>query len=296
VRLRLWNNPSTIHSSLQEVMLFAKQIKILGLKFWLDLHYSDTWADPGHQSKPAAWAPLSLALLKDSVYQFTKTCLNFLIQNNAQPDYVQVGNEINVGFLWNDGKLANLADPNWVNFADLLKQGTRAIREVSPSTKIILHLAGYDYALSYFQKLQTYSPDFDIIGLSYYPWWHGMSLDVLKQTLQTLNTSFNKPIVIAETAYPFTLQWNDWTNNLVGLSSQLMAGYDATSAGQAKFLSDLKNLVRTSSTLDHSGVCYWAADYVAYKGSTATDGSPWENLALFDFQFKALPALDSLGK
>lgn len=296
VRLRLWNNPSTIHSSLQEVMLFAKQAKALGFKFWLDLHYSDTWADPGNQTKPAGWSSLSFAVLKDSVYQFTKNCLSYLLQNNASPDYVQVGNEINVGFLWNEGKINNLTDTNWPNFADLLKQGTRAIREVIPSAKIILHIAGYDYAQSYFQKLQTYAPDFDIIGLSYYPWWHGMDMNMLKQTLDQLNTNFHKPLLIAETAYPFTLQWNDWTNNFVGLSSQLIPGYDATTSGQAKFLSDLKTIVRSSSSLDHAGVCYWAGDYVAYKGTMATDGSPWENLALFDFQFKALPALDSLGK
>ena len=153
-----------------------------------------------------------------------------------------------------------------------------------------------DLALAYFQKLQTYSPDFDIIGLSYYPWWHGMDMNVLKQTMDQLNSTFHKPLLIAETAYPFTLQWNDWTNNLVGLSSQLMPGYDATQSGQSKFLSDLKTVVRSSSSLDHTGVCYWAGDYVAFRGTTATDGSPWENLALFDFQYKALPALDSLGK
>jgi len=234
--------------------------------------------------------------LKDSVYQFTKNCLNYLIQNNAQPDYVQVGNEINVGILWNDGKVNNLNDPNWSNLADLLKQGTRATREVSPSTKIILHYAGYDYANEFFQKLQTYSVDFDIVGLSYYPWWHGLNLDPFKQTLQALNANIHKPILIAETAYPFTLGWNDWTNNLVGLPDQLIPGYDATNAGQAKFIADLKSIVKTASGLDHAGVCYWAGDYVAFKGTMSSNGSNWENLALFDFQYKALPALDELGK
>jgi len=296
IRLRLWNNPATGHSSLQEVMQFAKEAKAIGLKFYLDLHYSDDWADPGHQTKPAAWSSVSFSVLKDSVYQFTKNCLNYLTQNNAQPDYVEVGNEINVGILWNEGKVNNLTDANWPNFADLLKQGTRAIREVSSSTKIVLHLAGYDYANDFFQKLNNYSPDFDIIGLSYYPWWHGMDLNVLKQTLQTLNGSFHKPILIAETAYPFTLQWNDWTNNLVGLTNQLIPGYDATQTGQAKFITDLKVIVKTASSLDHAGVCYWAGDYVAFKGTMSSNGSPWENLALFDFQYKALPALGELGK
>jgi arabinogalactan endo-1,4-beta-galactosidase len=274
---------------------FAKRIKAKGLRFWLDFHYSDTWADPGHQEKPKAWQGLGVNTLNDSMFQYTKSVLSYLILQNAAPDFVQIGNEINQGLLWNEGKIKDpndITDTNWPNMVALLKSGVKAVRLSSPQTKIIVHIAGYDIAENYFAKLQRDSLDIDIIGLSYYPWWHGKSLDSLKQSIIRIESSLNKPILIAETAYPFSLGWNDYTNNIVGDSSQLIIEYPASKLGQASYISSLSRL---SQRRFNSGLCYWAPDWVAYKSNTATDASTWENLALFDFLNNATPALDSLG-
>jgi arabinogalactan endo-1,4-beta-galactosidase len=296
IRVRLWYNPVATYSSLPEVIAFAQQVKNKNLAFCLDLHYSDTWADPGTQTKPAAWAGTNASQLKDSVYNYTKRVLQQLSLVNSLPDYIQLGNEINSGFLWNDGKVNNLNDPNWTNFADLLKQGVRAVREISASTKIIIHYAGLSGTQGFFDKLVSTQVDFDIAGISYYPWWHGFDMNVLQQTILAIRSSAGKQVVVAETAYPFTLGWSDQTNNSVGLSSQLIPAYDATPAGQAAYISHLIDISRSISSNSISGVCYWAPDWVAYKGPASTSGSSWENLALFNFQFSSLAALDSLGK
>jgi arabinogalactan endo-1,4-beta-galactosidase len=296
IRVRIWNNPSDKHSSLAEVAEFAKRIKAKRLRFWLDFHYSDTWADPGHQDKPKAWQGLNLNTLNDSLYQYTKSVLSYLIQQNAIPEFVQIGNEINQGLLWDEGKIKDPkdnSDNNWFNMVAMLKLGVKAVRQSSPQTKIIIHIAGYDVAEDYFSKLQRDSLDYDIIGLSYYPWWHGKSIDSLKQSIISLESRYNKPILIAETAYPFSFGWNDYTNNIVGDSSQTINEYPASKSGQAAFISDLSRLCQRRI---NSGLCYWAPDWVAYKSNTATDASTWENLALFDFLNNATPALDSLGK
>ncbi|NNV57536.1 glycoside hydrolase family 53 protein [Limnovirga soli] len=296
IRLRLWNNPATAHSSLTEIMAYAKQIKAAGLQFWLDFHYSDTWADPGAQSKPAAWNGLNFTTLQDSLYNYTKAVLLQLQQNNVTPDYVETGNEINSGFLWNEGKIMSATDANWGNFILLLKQAIKATREVAPNAKIIIHIAGYDYAQQYYTNLQNAQTDYDIIGLSYYPWWHGKDLNALEQNIKTISTTFKKPVLIAETAYPFTFGYNDYTNNIAGSADKAIDAYPGTPIGQAQFITTLVGAVKKAVTNNNFGVCYWAPDWVAFKGSTATDGSPWENLSLFDFNNNALQALDSLGK
>jgi len=279
VRLRLWVHPAGTHSSLQEVAAFSKRIHKAGLKVWLDLHYSDTWADPGQQIKPAAWKNLNLQQLEDSVYAYTLHVVKIV-----QPEYVQVGNEINNGFLWNDGRVSHPAQ-----FAALLQKGTSAIRHADNSTRIIMHFAGYKGADWFFGLLKSWHTDYDIIGLSYYPWWHGKSLDTLQMVIQQLGENYHKKVVIAETAYPFTLSWNDWTNNFIGETSQLIPQFPATAAGQEAFLWKLRTILQSSP--DGAGFCYWEPEWVSYKGPQFTVGSPWENLALFDFQNKVLPSM-----
>ncbi len=279
VRIRLWHTPIGTHSSLAEVNAFAQQIRYAGMKVWLDLHYSDTWADPGKQAKPAVWATLSLLNLKDSVYAYTKR-----VVTKIQPDYVQMGNEINNGFLWESGRISHETQ-----FTDLLKQGIKATREVNTNIRIMIHYAGYKGAFHFFGLLKKHHVDYDLIGISYYPWWHGKDLAILHDSLSLLASTCQKGLVIAETAYPFTLKWNDWTNNLVGDTSQLIPQFPATVEGQKDFLFQLRAVIENIPL--GKGFCYWAPDWISVNGPQSTFGSPWENLALFDFQHHALPAM-----
>ncbi|WP_374542275.1 arabinogalactan endo-beta-1,4-galactanase [Flavobacterium sp.] len=279
IRLRLWVNPTEQHSSFNEVKQFSQTLKLNGFKTWLTLHYSDTWADPGNQQPPAIWQNLDFASLKDSVYGYTKK-----VVQEINPDFIQIGNELNSGFLHPSGNITSNHD----HFINLIEAGCLAVRENAPHCKIILHFAGIQNSSWFFNQLT--SVDYDIIGLSYYPIWHGKSLIELQTKLQELSENYNKDIIIAETAYPFTLNWNDWTNNVVGLNNQLiLPDYPATINGQRKFIHDIKSIVK--NTTNGIGFCYWGAELIAWKGNQSTNGSTWENQALFDFDNKALPAL-----
>ena len=280
IRLRLWVNPVNEHSGFNEVKQFSQSLKTHGFKTWLTLHYSDSWADPGQQNPPTQWQGISFSALKDSVYNYTKK-----VMQEMQPDYIQIGNEINTGILHPYGDLAT----NHQNFIELVQQGSLAVRERSMDCKIILHYAGIEHADWFFTQVNQI--DYDIIGLSYYPIWHGKSLTALKTRMQELSNIHNKKILIAETAYPFTLEWNDWTNNIVGLDEQLiLPEYPATPEGQRNFIRQIKTL--TKELENGIGFCYWGAELIAWKGNQSTDSSPWENQALFDFNNKALSVLN----
>lgn len=280
IRLRLWVNPVNEHSGFNEVKQFSQSLKTHGFKTWLTLHYSDSWADPGQQNPPTQWQGISFSALKDSVYNYTKK-----VMQDMQPDYIQIGNEINTGILHPYGDLAT----NHQNFIELVQQGSLAVRERSMDCKIILHYAGIEHADWFFTQVNQI--DYDIIGLSYYPIWHGKSLTALKTRMQELSNIHNKKILIAETAYPFTLEWNDWTNNIVGLDEQLiLPEYPATPEGQRNFIRQIKTL--TKELENGIGFCYWGAELIAWKGNQSTDASPWENQALFDFNNKALSVLN----
>jgi arabinogalactan endo-1,4-beta-galactosidase len=278
IRIRLWHSPSDHHSGFNEVKLLAQRVKSLGMKVWLTVHYSDTWADPGQQSKPSAWNNLSFNLLKSQFEQYTQQ-----IVTQIHPDIIQIGNEINNGFVFPEGNHAN----NESQFLSLLASASNVIRAQSPSTKIMLHYAGIQGASWFFSK--TAAIDYDYIGLSYYPVWHGTDLNLLQQTLTSLGQTYSKKVLIAETSYPFTLGWNDWTNNVLGQTNQLHPNYPATLDGQKNFLEQIKTTIQ--QTPNGVGFCYWGAEWIAFRGTQASNGSSWENQALWDFNHKSVPAM-----
>lgn len=280
IRLRVWYNPSRPNSNFETVKKLSNEIKGLGLKTLITVHYSDTWADPSQQAKPLAWNSLSTSVLSDSVYNYTRR-----IVQEMNPTYIQIGNEINNGFLLPNGSFSSLSDMKL-----LLKKGIDAVRITNSSTQIILHYAGISDSENFFSKFNDLN--YDIIGLSYYPMWHGKNLDSLQNTLSTLGTKNNKKVFIAETSYPFTLNWNDWTHNVIGLSSQLHPNFEASPTGQKNYLQAIKTI--TTNATNSIGFCYWGAEWVSYKGSSATNGSSYENQALWDFNNKALPVLEVL--
>jgi arabinogalactan endo-1,4-beta-galactosidase len=279
VRFRLWVNPTNEHSGLNEVKKITQVAKNLGFKIWITVHYSDTWADPSKQATPTQWQGLSFINLVDSIYAYTSNVVKEL-----NPNYIQIGNEINNGILFPYGTITN----NIENFKKIIDIGCKAVRDNSTECKIILHFAGIEKSDWFFDQFKK--TDYDIIGLSYYPIWHGKSLLNLKTTMDRLSKNNTKEIIIAETAYPFTLQWNDLTNNIVGLEEQLiLPDFPANSDGQRDYIKNIKTI--TKNLEFGIGFCYWGAELIAWKGYESKEGSTWENQALFDFNNKALPSL-----
>ena len=277
IRLRLWKNPTETNSNFSSVKNLAKEIQNLGMKVLLSVHYSDTWADPGKQTKPVQWQGIPFNQLKDSVYLYTKK-----IVSEINPEYIQLGNEINPGFMWPEGHISNPTQ-----FKELLQKGINAVRETNAQTKIIIHYAGFENANQFYTSISNL--DYDIIGLSYYPMWHGKNLETLKQNLITISNTHNKAIFIAETSYPFTLGWNDYTNNIIGLESQILSQFSATPQGQKDYLTAIKEII--NEVPKGIGFCYWGGEWVSYKGNTASNGSSYENQAFWDFENKSLPIL-----
>jgi arabinogalactan endo-1,4-beta-galactosidase len=279
IRMRLWQNPSNAHSGMAEVKAFASRVKAAGLKVWLTVHYSDTWADPANQTKPAAWQSMTFANLKIAVTDYTN-----LVMTEINPDIIQIGNETNDGMLWPEGRLST----NESQYLELVSSASAAIRSKSTTAKIMLHHAGTSGSDWYYSKVANI--DYDYIGLSYYPIWHGTDLVALQNKMNTLGQLYDKKVIIAETAYPFTFGYNDYTNNIIGLSNQILPAFPASENGQKAFLNTIKNTV-TQST-NGIGFCYWGSEWVAFRGPTSTNGSPWENQSLWDFNNNSLPVLD----
>ncbi len=204
IRLRLFVNPTKLPNNLAYTIASAQAAKKLGFKFLLDLHYSDTWADPGHQITPKAWSGMNHEQLVEQVFTYTRNTIEALRKAGVLPDMVQIGNEITNGMLWPDGKLP----ANWKQFTDLLKAGINGVdagHGNEPRPQIMIHIdRGGDWKAThyFFDHLAKYRVHYDVIGESYYPWWQG-SLNALRYNLYMTATTFHKPIILAEVAYPW---------------------------------------------------------------------------------------------
>ena len=278
VRIRLWYHPADENSGFEQVKAFAEKVRSRGLKVWLTVHYSDTWADPGQQQPPEAWENLGLEALSDSVYAYTSRIIT-----EISPDFIQIGNEINNGMLWPTGS-SNYPE----NLKQLLRYGAKAVRDHDKNCKIMLHFAGTDGAEEFFSRIAE--TDYDLIGISYYPNWHGKDLAKLETDLENLAAFAQKSVMIAETSYPFTFEWNDWTNNVIGSAEQILPNIPASEAGQLAFMNEIKRISTSSPRL--IGFAYWGGEWIAYKGAEATNGSTWENQAFYDFNNRVLPVVE----
>ena len=324
VRLRLWVDPKSTSnevygggdSDLARVIRLAKRAKAQNMAFMLDLHYSDFWTDPGKQFKPKAWAALSTDELVAQVQSYTQDVIGQLITAGVAPDYVQIGNELNSGMLWPTGK-------NWAAngetvggfdvLARLLSAGVTGLRAaetaggVTTPAKTILHLAegGNNSKFRWwFDEITKRKVSFDIIGISYYPYWHG-TLAALQSNMNDMVSRYSKPVMVVETAYAFTLENGDSLGNNFGQASDATnGGYPATAAGQRSFLKDLKAKIAAVPNGQGLGFVYWEPDWlpvndatwatdagISYLNTTGNVGNAWENQALFDFSGDALPAL-----
>ncbi|MFD7118153.1 arabinogalactan endo-beta-1,4-galactanase [Streptomyces sp. NPDC059922] len=290
-RLKVWVNPADGYNNKTRILALAKRAKAEGMKLLIDFHYSDRWADPGQQNKPAAWASHPYSRLRTDVYDHTFDVLNALKAQGTTADMVQIGNEINGGMLWPEG-----STDNWTRLAGLLTSGAQAAKAVSATTQVALHLAeGGDNAGTrwWFDQAVARQVPFDVIALSYYGYWHG-PLSGLQANLDDVAARYGKPVLVAETAYAHTLAGGDFLENNVSSAAQLAPGYPATPAGQAANLRDVMNVVEAVPGGRGLGVVYWEPAWTAVKGSgwdpqDPSSGNAWENQALFGYDTRLLP-------
>ena len=319
VRIRLWNDPYDESGNsygggtndLDKVMSLARRVVDAGMEWMLCLHYSDFWTDPGKQITPKAWQGLDVEGLALAVYDFTRGTLEKLKVEGVAPAMVAVGNEITAGLLWPLGKA-----PQFDNIARFINVGIQAVKETLPDAEIMLHLdcgGNNDACRQWFDRyLAAGGRDFDVIGLSYYPTWHG-PLSGLQANLNDLAQRYQKDVMVVELGMPFSFADYYSYEGLTQEESRGMAAkasmrdrleYPATPEGQAAFLREVLSFTRQIPAGRGRGVVWWEPawlpvpgcgwaeqpgwEYVKEKGP---GGNEWANQALFDYEGNVLPAL-----
>ncbi|MCF0202804.1 MAG: glycosyl hydrolase 53 family protein [Bacteroidaceae bacterium] len=296
MRVRLFVNPENaatdekgqgVFQNLDYVKSLGKRIKDAGMAFLLDFHYSDSWADPGKQRVPKAWEGLTDEQLASKLYDYTKDCLQQLNDCGATPDLIQTGNEISYGMLfgeWSTSKkqyYAGKAD-NRDRFVAFLKSGLKACREVCPQAKTIIHTERVeqpDYIAAFYDDMAAAGIDYDIIGLSYYPIYHGL-LPQLQKALDKIKTRYpGKEVQIVETGYSYA-----WAREGT-YKDKCLAQWpvsETSSAGQAKFTEDLIQLLNNYDFV--TGLYWWQMDANEYglEWGTKRVLDSWWNESLFD--------------
>lgn len=288
VRLRLFVHPTgrgEVVNDLPYTLPLARRVKALGYVLLLDLHYSDTWADPGHQATPAAWTNLDLPHLADQVRNYTAEVIDAFAKAGATPDLVQVGNEINNGLLWPLGSFAGKSQAEaYDNIAALLNAGIAGVHQVEPAARIVLHAANgerTDRVRHFFDELARRHVAFDIVGLSYYP-LRG-TLDEITATLNSTAKACGKPVLIVETASP-------WRESPQRGGPATSLAWPRTPEGQKAFLLDLIKTLRAVPDGLGAGFFYWHPDAVRAGALPLWRGG---DMALFDDSDNALPALEA---
>lgn len=294
-RLKVWVDPADGYNDKARVLEMARRVKAAGMGLLVDFHYSDTWADPGHQQVPAAWASYDLQRLAGAVAAHTTDVLTALRRQGTPADMVQIGNEINPGMLVTGGA-ASGASSNFADLGVLLRAGAQATRQAQPDAKIVLHLtnlgSGVEHLQWWYSQAQAQGVPFDVIGLSFYGYWHG-SLATLQRGATTLLESFpGKRLVVVETAYGFTTAQDDAQPNIFG-PDQVVPGFPATEAGQASYVRAIQNVVANLPDGRGLGVVYWEGPWTAVAGAgwdpaDPASGNGWENQAVFDFHDRLL--------
>lgn len=289
MRVRLFVDPSKYHGAdadpnacqtLEYITPLCKRIVDAGFKLMLDFHYSDTWADPAKQYTPADWAGLSDEQLYDKIYDYTRETLESLKAAGVVPSFIQPGNEISYGMLWgpegtpasDQKKTLSGSDANWDRLGHLLRNAIRACNEVCPDAKIVIHTERVEQVMvlrNFYDKMKELNVEYDIIGLSYYPYFHG-GMRVLTNALSSLQNRYpEKNIMIVETGYSY--KWE-----VPGTNHDLTNEYPYSDAGQNKFAKDLVDTLEKYQSVN--GLFWWWMEYNAYNTSL----SGWYNAPLFD--------------
>ena len=324
IRLRIWNDPwSETHESygagendVQTALAIAKRVTEKGFDVLLDFQYSDFWADPGKQIKPKAWRELSVPKLEQAVYTFTKQTMCTFLDAGVRVTMVQIGNELSNGLLWPEGRLdVEHGIAEYDNVARFVSAGIRAVRESDPDILTMIHLdngGNNELYRRWFDHYTARGEDFDLIGLSYYPFWHG-TMDQLMANLNDIAVRYGKDLIIAEVSMGYTMENYASYEQLTADERKGYAtkpalveriGYPMTKEGQADFTTEL--LMRLDTVADGrvKGFFWWEPAWIPVPGSgwaTAASlaymndpgpcGNEWANQALFDYEGNVLPAL-----
>ncbi|MBR6897622.1 MAG: glycosyl hydrolase 53 family protein [Lachnospiraceae bacterium] len=322
VRIRLWNDPKSSDgraygagdNDADMLLRLASRAKAAGLKILLDFHYSDFWADPGKQYMPKAWtAQATVESLTKHVYDYTREIVSEMIGRGLRPDMVQIGNELSNGLLWPLGKV-----PEYDNIARFVSAGLDAVRELDPSIKLMIHLDnGGKNSLyrEWFDNFTKRGSDFDIIGLSYYPFWHG-SFDDLSANMNDIALRYGKELVIAEVSTGFTMEDYASFERLAPHERKGYATkpslvekveYPMTPEGQCGFMKRLADVIRAVPGGLGRGFFYWEPAWIPvpnvwwatpaaleYIHEPGPGGNEWANQALFTYAGHALPALATI--
>lgn len=324
IRLRIWNDPNSPdgepygagNNDLNATIEMGKRITDAGLGVLINFHYSDFWADPGKQFKPKAWAEYGVEELEKAVYDFTKASMEKILSAGVNVTMIQVGNELSNGFLWPEGQLWDKEQgeiDNYANVAKFLNAGIRACREVKAEIPIMIHLdngGNNELYRRWFDHFIPNGEDFEYIGLSYYPFWHGR-LDALEFNMNDIAKRYGKELIIAEVSMGFTMEDYGKYEKLepqerIGYATRphLIENidYPMTICGQVDFTKDFLSRVANVSGNKGCGFFWWEPAWIPVPGSGwATKasleymhspgpiGNEWANQALFDYEGNALP-------
>ncbi len=269
-------------------MPLAVRVKNAGLKFLLDFHYSDTWADPAHQAMPSDWAGLTFPQLIQQMHDYNSNCITAFKAAGATPDFVQIGNEITGGMLFTSGQVpGSNATTQWSQLGQLMKAAIQGIQDAAGVNmpKIIVHIdRGGDWTTTkwFFDNLNQQAVPFDIIGESYYPFWHG-SLGDLANCLTNAVLRYGKPVMIVETAFPWTNSY--WTTNIYGIPG--------TTNGQVQYVAALAQVAKNMPNGLGAGVFWWGTEYQKLNG---VNEAGFNTTSFFDSQGNVLPAATAFGQ
>lgn len=317
VRLRLWVDPQDASgntygggsNNLENTIALAKRVKAQGMKLLLDFHYSDFWTDPGKQFKPKAWEKMDYPQLKTAIHDYTRDTIARFKKEGVLPDMVQIGNEINGGMLWPEGKSWGQGGGEFDRLAGLLTAAIGGLKENltdGEQVKVMLHLAEgtkNDTFRWWFDEITRRNVPFDIIGLSMYTYWNG-PISALKANMDDISKRYNKDVIVVEAAYGYTLDNCDNAENSFQAKEEKDGGYPGTVQGQYDYIHDLMQAVIDVPDHRGKGIFYWEPTWIAVPGTTwATkagmkyihdewkEGNARENQALFDCQGKVLPSI-----
>ena len=279
IRVRIWNDPYDANGNgygggncdLANAIAIGQRATKYGLKLLVNFHYSDFWADPGKQAVPKAWKDLDIDAKSEALYTYTKDCLEQLVAAGVDIGMVQVGNETNGALCGENGS----APDGWKNITQLMKAGSRAVREVCPDALVAIHFTNPERVgsyESYGKQLQEHRVDYDVFASSYYPYWHG-TLSNLTTELNKIADQYGKKVMVAETSYAYSTADTDYHGNTVGSGSS--TGHPYTVQGQADQIRDVIQAV--ADMHNGIGVFYWEGTWISVGGS-----SYQENAALWE--------------